>query len=72
MSITTEGLTPAEAAKRAKVSRSMIYTWCAEKRLAHYRFGAEGRRGRIVIDPDDLDKLIAECRKERHPFLEAD
>ena len=62
-------LTPKQAAERAGVSTSLIYTWCAEQRLAHYRIGAEGKRGRILIDPADLDRLIAECRQERHPLL---
>lgn len=62
-------LTPKQAAERAGVSPSLVYTWCAEGRLAHYRLGAEGRRGRIMIDPTDLERLMAECRKERHPLL---
>lgn len=67
--LTEDRLTPKQAAKRAGVSQSMIYTWCAEGRLAHYRLGAEGRRGRILIDPADLEKLMQECRKGRHPLL---
>ncbi len=62
-------LTPKQAAAKAGVSASLIYTWCAEQRLAHFRLGAEGRRGRILIDPDDLEKLIKECRKECHSLL---
>jgi excisionase family DNA binding protein len=65
-------LSPKQAAERAGVSPSLIYTWCAEGRLAHFRLGAEGRRGRIRIDPADLDVLIAACRKERHPLLAAE
>ena len=30
-------LTPKEAAERAKVSRSLIYRWCDERRLPHIR-----------------------------------
>lgn len=62
-------LTPKQAAARAKVSRSLIYTWCAEGRLPHIRAGAEGKRGRILIDVEDLDGLIRGLRVERHPLL---
>jgi excisionase family DNA binding protein len=59
-------LTPKQAAERAGVSRRQIYVWCDERRLAHYRLGSKGSRGRIQIDPADLDRLIEECRQERH------
>ena len=36
-----------QAAERARVSESLIYRWCAERRLRHYRLGGNGRRGRI-------------------------
>jgi excisionase family DNA binding protein len=62
-------LTPRQAAERAKVSPSLIYQWIKERRLACYRMGAMGKRGRILIDSADLDKLIHECRQERHPLL---
>jgi excisionase family DNA binding protein len=55
-------LTPKEAADYAGVSDSMIYQWCDERRLAHYRVGGKGRRGKILIDPDDLDAVLASCR----------
>jgi excisionase family DNA binding protein len=65
-------LTPREAAERALVSASLVYRWCAEGRLAHYRLGAASRRGRILIDPADLDRLIQKCRREAHPLLAGD
>jgi excisionase family DNA binding protein len=65
-------LTPRQAAKLAGVSGSLIYRWCAEGRLAHYRVGTSGRRGRILIDPADLDRLMRECRREVHPLLSED
>jgi excisionase family DNA binding protein len=57
-------LTPAEAAKYAKVSPSMIYQWCEERRLAHYRLGGKGRRGKILIAPAELDRFLDEHRVE--------
>jgi hypothetical protein len=62
-------LTPKLAARKAGVSQSLIYTWIKEQRLACFRMGAAGRRGRILIDPADLDVVIRECRRERHPLL---
>lgn len=62
-------LTPKEAAKRARVSASLIYCLCNDQRLPHYRIGADGKRGRILIDPADLDTFIQQCRQERHPLL---
>ena len=61
-----------QAAKRAGVSPSLVYTWCREKRLAHYRVGAEGRRGQIRIDPADLDAFMKSLRQAVHPLLVAD
>jgi excisionase family DNA binding protein len=63
-------LTVKEAGESAGVSPALIYQWCQEKRLAHYRFGTEGKRGKILIDPKDLDKLMKECRVERHALLD--
>ena len=63
-------LTPREAAEQARVSVALIYGLCAQGRLAHYRVGGEGRRGRILIDPADLDAFMRGCRRERHPLLE--
>jgi excisionase family DNA binding protein len=62
-------LTVKQAAVRAGVSPSLIYAWCREKRLPHYRVGKEGRRGRIRIDPADLDAFVGTLRQEVHPLL---
>ena len=64
-------LTVKEAAERARVSRSLVYTWCDERRLPHVRAGAAGKRGRILIRPEDLDALLKECEVGRHPLLGA-
>jgi excisionase family DNA binding protein len=55
-------LTVAQAADRARVSGSLVYEWCASKRLAHFRFGKPGRRGRILIEESDLTAFIDVCR----------
>ena len=51
-----------DAALRVGVSASLVYQWCAEGTLPHYRLGGSGRRGKIVIDPAELDKLFADSR----------
>ncbi len=62
-------LTVKQAAEQAGVSASLVYCWCREKRIAHYRVGADGRRGQIRIDPADLDAFIKTLRQEVHPLL---
>lgn len=62
-------MTVKEAATKARVSPSLIYVWVKEKRLACFRMGSAGRRGRILIDPADLEVVITECRRDRHPLL---
>jgi excisionase family DNA binding protein len=55
-------LTVRQAAERASVSGSLIYEWCAEKRLPHLRLGKSGRRGRILIEESDLAAFMESCR----------
>jgi hypothetical protein len=57
-------LTVREAANRAGVCPSLIYNWCSTKLLAHYRVGAAGRRGKIVIDETELDSFLQRFRVE--------
>ncbi len=60
-------LTPKEAADRIGVSSSLVYQWCDERRLPHYRMGGKGRRGKILIAPKDLDAFLASCRVTEPP-----
>ena len=55
-------LTVKQAAERAGVSPALIYQWCDERRLVHYRFGGSGRRGKIAIRPADLDAFLESCK----------
>jgi excisionase family DNA binding protein len=52
-------LTVKEAAASKGLSTQLIYLWCEERRLPHYRLGGRGRRGRILIDPGDFDAFLA-------------
>lgn len=57
-------LTPKQASKLYPLSVSLIYALCDEKRIAHVRVGARGRRGKILIRPSDLDRFLEEQRIE--------
>src|SRR4051812_39596573 len=52
-------LTVKQAAEAAGVSDSLVYEWCSEKLLPHYRFGTKGKRGKVMIDEKDLDAFLA-------------
>jgi excisionase family DNA binding protein len=67
-------LTVKQAAERAGVSPALVYRWCQEQRLVHYRLGGQGRRGKILIDPADLDAFLKSLKVEAggsrdHPDL---
>lgn len=57
-------LTPQQAAARAVVSLSLIYQWCQDGVLVHYRLGRPGKRGRIRIEESDLEAFLVTCKKE--------
>lgn len=54
-------VTVKQAAERIGVSDSLVYEWCANGLLKHYRFGGKGKRGCIRIEQADLDVFLAEC-----------
>ena len=60
-------LTPKEAAELYPLSVSLIYQMCGERRLPHYRIGGRGRRGKILIDPVDLNAFLESCRVREPP-----
>jgi len=58
-------LTPKQAAERiGGVSASLVYQWCKEGLLPCFRFGGRGKRGKVMIRPEDLDRFIETCRHE--------
>jgi hypothetical protein len=52
-------LTVAAAAARACVSEDLVRAWVRDGLLLHLRVGVKGWRGKILIDPLDLDALLA-------------
>lgn len=55
-------LTVKQAAEHLGVSPAMVYQWCGEGVLAHYRLGGQGRRGKVLIAEPDLAAFL-ESRK---------
>ena len=62
-------LTVKQAAGVGQISSSLVYQWCRDRLLPHYRLGGKGKRGRILIDPADLEKMLKEQKVEQHPLL---
>jgi excisionase family DNA binding protein len=63
-------ITVAEAALHARVCDSIVRGWIRSGQLPHYRMGAKGKRGRIRIDVEDLERLLASFKvgkKEPEP-----
>ena len=65
--MTTPFLTVAAAAARACVSEDLVRAWVRDGLLPHLRVGAKGRRGKILIDPLDLDALLASFKVGARP-----
>jgi excisionase family DNA binding protein len=57
-------LTVQQAAEQIGVSGSLIYEWCHAGLLPHYRFGRPGRRGKVMIDSDELAAFVAGCHRD--------
>jgi excisionase family DNA binding protein len=55
-------MTPKEAADMLGVSESLVYTWCRNGLLPHYRFGVNGRGGKIMLKEADLQGFVESCR----------
>jgi excisionase family DNA binding protein len=68
-------MTVKQAAERAEVSVGLIYCWIESRLLPHYRLGASGRRGKIVIAEADLlaflDTMKVEVRPAPTPMVKA-
>ena len=54
-----------ECAEHATVCESVVRGWITSGLLPHYRLGLPGKRGKIVILIEDLNRLIASFKVER-------
>lgn len=57
-------MTAKQAAERLGISKSLLYQLVAEKRLPHRRIGGKGRRGKIVIEEEDVRAFMEGCKVE--------
>ena len=51
-------LSAKEAATQIGVSERLVYVWCEQRKLRHFRMSRDGKRGRILIDEADLDEFV--------------
>jgi excisionase family DNA binding protein len=47
-----------EASLRLGVSRALVYQLCQEGQLGHARIGGRGRRGKIVVREEDIERFL--------------
>jgi excisionase family DNA binding protein len=57
-------LTVKQVAERLRVSASLVYSWCEDHLLPHYRMGGKGKRGKILIEEAALDAFLQNCKVE--------
>ena len=57
-------LTVKQVAARLRVSDSLVYSWCEDHVLPHYRMGGKGKRGKILIDEAELDVFLQSRKVE--------
>jgi excisionase family DNA binding protein len=58
-------LTVKQVATRLRISPSLVYGWCEDHMLPHYRMGGKGRRGKILIEETALDAFLQSRKVER-------
>ena len=60
-------LTVKQVAERLRISASLVYSWCEDHLLPHYRMGGKGKRGKILIEEAALDAFLQSRRVEGKP-----
>jgi excisionase family DNA binding protein len=55
-------LTVKQVSDRLRVSASLVYSWCEEHLLPHYRMGGKGKRGKILIEETALAEFLQSRR----------
>jgi len=53
-----------DAADALGVSPALIYQWCQERRLPHFRLGGKGKRGKVAVAIEDLEAFLQSLRIE--------
>lgn len=57
-------LTVKQVAERLRISASLVYGWCEDHVLPHYRMGSKGKRGKILIEETVLDAFLKSRKVE--------
>jgi excisionase family DNA binding protein len=57
-------LTVKQVAARLRISASLVYSWCEDHLLPHYRMGGKGKRGKILIEEVVLDAFLQSRKVE--------
>ncbi len=60
-------LTVKQVARRLGISASLVYSWCEQHMLPHYRMGGKGKRGKILIEEAALAAFLQSCKVENQP-----
>jgi len=60
-------LTVKQVAERLRISASLVYGWCEDQMLPHYRMGGKGKRGKILIEEAVLDAFLQSRKVEGKP-----
>jgi excisionase family DNA binding protein len=57
-------LTVKQVAERLRISASLVYCWCEDHMLPHYRMGGKGKLGKILIEEAALDAFLQSRKVE--------
>jgi excisionase family DNA binding protein len=60
-------LTVKQVAARLRISASLVYGWCEDHLLPHYRMGGKGKRGKILIEEVVLEAFLQSRKVEGKP-----
>jgi excisionase family DNA binding protein len=60
-------LTVKQVAARLRISPSLVYSWCEDQLLPHYRMGGKGKRGKILVEEAALDAFLQSRKVESRP-----
>ena len=52
-----------------RISASLVYGWCEDHLLRHYRTGGKGKRGKILIEEAALDAFLQSRKVEVKPVV---
>jgi excisionase family DNA binding protein len=60
-------MTVKQVAEKLRISASLVYSWCEDHLLPHYRMGGKGKRGKILIEEAALDAFLQSRKVEGKP-----